>query len=179
MRRIHYKVKYGILSFIDFFYPIFRKFLPTQTYRYAVCGGVNTTISLVVFFVAHNFIFRNQPVHVGPLTISSYIAAYILGFCLSFPVGFYLSMFVVFEGSSLKRHHQLFRYFLVIIGCMILNYICLKIFVDIMGWYPTPSQVLTTVIIILFNYFSQRHFSFKGNKKPIVEPATVAVKALD
>jgi putative flippase GtrA len=88
-------------------------------------------------------------------------------------------MFVVFEGSSLKRHHQLFRYFLVIIGCMILNYICLKIFVDFIGWYPTPSQVLTTVIIILFNYFSQRHFSFKGNKKPVVEPATVAVKALD
>jgi putative flippase GtrA len=51
--------------------------------------------------------------------------------------------------------------------------------VDFIGWYPTPSQVLTTVIIILFNYFSQRHFSFKGNKKPVVEPATVAVKALD
>jgi putative flippase GtrA len=139
---------------------------------------VNTSISLIVFFLAHNYLFKNQPVHVGPLTISSYIAAYILGFCLSFPVGFYLSMFVVFEGSSLKRHHQLFRYFLVIIGCMILNYICLKAFVDLLGLYPTPSQMITTVIIILFNYFSQRYFSFK-TRKPVAEPARVPTKVLD
>lgn len=178
MRRIHYKLKSWILNIIDFFYPLFKRFLPVQTYRYAVCGGVNTSISLVVFFIAHNYIFRNQPIHIGQLTISSYIGAYILGFCLSFPVGFYLSMFVVFEGSSLKRHHQLFRYFLVIMGCMLLNYICLKAFVDLLGWYPTPSQLVTTVIIILFNYFSQRYFSFKGIKN-VAEPAPVPTKVLD
>jgi len=50
---------------------------------------------------------------------------------------------------------------------MVINYICLKIFVENFGWYPTPSQLITTGIVILFNYFSQRHFSFRKDKKAV------------
>ena len=48
---------------------------------------------------------------------------------------------------------------------MVINYICLKIFVEHFGWFPTPSQMVTTGIVILFNYFSQRHFSFRSLKQ--------------
>jgi putative flippase GtrA len=60
---------------------------------------------------------------------------------------------------------------LVITGCMLLNYICLKIFVESMGWYPTLAQLFTTCIVIVFNYFSQRNFSFRTQKleAPILE----------
>jgi putative flippase GtrA len=168
MRRIHYKIRAGILGLVDFFYPPFRKLMPLQTFRYAACGGSNTLLNLLIFFVTHNFILKNQVLHLGPIAISSHIAAFLIAFCITFPIGFYLSMYVVFQGSYLKRTVQLFRYFLVVLGCILLNYACLKLFVDTWGWYPTPAMMLTTVFVILFSYFSQRYFSFRSGKSAIV-----------
>ena len=164
MQRVHYKVRSVIFEVLDFFYPLFRKFMPLQTYHYAACGGVNTLLSLFTYFVSYNFILKKQILQLGFIAFQPHIAALFLSFLVSFPVGFYLSMYVIFQGSYLKRRVQLFRYFLVIVGCMIINYIFLKIFVEVIGWYPTPSQLITTGIVILFNYFSQRHFSFKSEK---------------
>jgi putative flippase GtrA len=61
----------------------------------------------------------------------------------------------------LRRRVQLFRYFMVSMVCIVLNYIFLKLFVEQFGWYPTPSMIITTGIVVLFSYLSQRHFSFK------------------
>lgn len=152
---------------MDIFYPIFRRFLPLQTYHYAACGGVNTILGLVVYFVANNYIVNKDVVDVGFFAFKPHIAAMLIAFLFTFPVGFYLSMYVIFQGSYLKKRIQLLRYFIVIMLCMLINYICLKIFVEYLGWYPTPSQIITTGIIILFNYFSQRHFSFRKDKKAL------------
>jgi len=135
--------------------------MPLQTYHYAACGGVNTAVSLGTYFIAYNYIFKKQVFDLGFIAFQPHIAALFLSFIVAFPVGFYLSMYVIFHGSYLKRRVQLFRYFIVIVLCMLINYILLKIFVEVFHWYPTPSQVLTTVFVILFNYFSQRHFSFR------------------
>lgn len=165
MRRIHNKVRAAIFKVLDLFYPIFKRFMPLQTYHYAACGGTNTFLSLFLYFVSYNYILKKQVLHLGPMAFQPHIAALFISFIFTLPIGFYLSMYVTFHGSTLKRRVQFFRYFLVIIGCMVINYIFLKLFVEVLGWYPTPSQLLTTCIVILFNYFSQRHFSFKGNKK--------------
>ena len=167
MRRIHYTVRRTIFRVLDVFYPLFRKFVPLQTYHYAACGGVNTAVSLFTYFVSYNFIFKKEILDLGFIAFEPHIAALFMAFIISFPVGFYLSMYVIFHGSFLKRRVQLFRYFLVIMACMTINYIFLKIFVEVFKWYPTPSQLLTTGIVIVFNYFSQRYFSFRSNKQVI------------
>jgi putative flippase GtrA len=161
MRRIHNKVRKGIFSVLDVFYPLFRRFMPIQTYHYAACGGSNTLMGLLIYFVSYNFILEKQVLYIGMLAFKPHMAALFISFLFTFPVGFYLSMYVVFQGSYLRRRVQLFRYFLVVLTCMVINYFCLKVFVENFGWYPTPSQLLTTVIVILFSYFSQRHFSFR------------------
>ena len=163
MRRIHHKIRRTILGFVDFFYPLFKVFMPLQTYRYAACGGANTSFSLFIYFIAYNFIFNKEVVQLGIFAFKPHIAALFFSFFASFPIGFYLSLYVVFQGSELRKRIQLFRYFLVALGCILINYVFLKIFVEGLGWYPTPSHVLTTGIVILFSYFSQRHFSFKGS----------------
>jgi putative flippase GtrA len=167
MRRVHNQVRKAIFAVLDVFYPIFKPFLPLQTYHYAACGGTNTVLGLVVYFVSHNYILNKNVLNLGVIAFKPHIAAMFLSFCVTFPVGFYLSMYVIFQGSYLKRRVQLFRYFIVIMGCMLINYICLKIFVEHLGWFPTPSQLITTGIVILFNYFSQRYFSFKKDKKAL------------
>ena len=170
MRRIHRHIRKSIFAVLDIFYPLFRKLMPLQTYHYAACGGGNTLLSLLIYSVTYNFIFKKQVVYLGPLAFEPYIAAFLIAFIITFPIGFYLSMYVVFQGSYLRKRIQLLRYFLVAMGCILINYICLKIFVGIFGWYPTPSQILTTAIVILFSYFTQRHFSFKREKPVTARP---------
>lgn len=164
MRRLHHRLRSFILNVVDFFYPLFSAFMPLQTYRYAACGGGNTALNIFLYFITYNFILKGQVLHLGPVAISAHIAAFLMAFCVNFPIGFYLSMYVVFAGSYLRRRVQFVRYFLVAVGCIVLNYIFLKLFVDGFGWYPTPSMILTTVFVVLFSYFSQRHFSFRSKK---------------
>lgn len=166
MQRVHHKVRSLIFQVLDWFYPLFRKFMPLQTYHYAACGGVNTALTLLVYFISYNYIFEKQVFDLGFVAFEPHIAALFVSFLVSLPVGFYLSMYVIFQGSYLKRRTQFFRYFAVIIGCMIIDYVGLKIFVEVFGWWPFPSKLLNTVIVILFNYFSQRHFSFKTAPVP-------------
>lgn len=164
MRRVHHRVRHFILSFVDTFYPLFKRIMPLQTFRYAACGGSNTALNLLLFYVIFHYVLHEQILDLGFYAFKPHIAAFLLSFCITFPIGFYLSMYVVFQGSYLKRHTQLIRYFLVAIGCIVLNYACLKLFVEYFHWYPTISMAVTTVIVILFSYFSQKHFSFRNQK---------------
>jgi putative flippase GtrA len=55
--------------------------------------------------------------------------------------------------------------------CIVLNYVLLKLFVEQFGWYPTPSMIITTGIVVLFSYLSQRHYSFKAEPKVVAHEA--------
>ncbi len=135
-----------------------------QMYRYAACGGGNTLFNIFLYFSAYHFILRKQVLDLGFVAFTPHIAAFFMAFWITFPIGFYLSMYVVFQGSYLRRRIQLIRYFLVAMACVFLNYFLLKFFVEYMHWYPTPSLMVTAAIVIFFSYLSQRHFSFKKIK---------------
>lgn len=165
VRTLHHYIRNSILSVVDFFYPLFRRFMPLQTFRYAACGGANTLFNIFLFFVFHNYVLNKEVVDLGFYAFKPYTAAFLMAFLVTFPIGFYLSMYVVFPGATLRRRVQLFRYFLVVVACIFLNYAFLKLFVERFGWYPTPSLMLTAVIVIAFSYFTQRHFSFSRKEK--------------
>lgn len=150
-----------ILSVIDFFHKPFERWIDKQTFRYLACGGSNTVLDILIYFIAYNFILLKQPVETPLLTISPHIAAFMISFSISFPLGFALSKYVVFTESNLKGRVQLFRYALLVSMCILLNYVFLKFFVEWCEFYPTPSKVLTTAIVAVFSYISQRNFTFK------------------
>jgi putative flippase GtrA len=165
MKKAHNYTRQTILSFIDLFYPLFKHFMPIQTFRYAACGGFNVLFSIVLYSIGYNFIFKKQDVSLGFITLSAHIAAdYLFAIWIAFPVGFYLSRYVVFQESTLKRRVQLFRYFLVNVGSIILNYLFLKLFIDQLHFFPTIGKAATTVFVIIYSYVSQRNFSFKTHK---------------
>jgi putative flippase GtrA len=136
--------------------------MPHQTFRYAACGGFNTVLDIGLFFVSYNYLFLKQTQHIGPIFISPHIASFLSAFLVTFPIGFYLSRYVVFQETSVAKKVQLFRYFIVVLGCLILNYIFLKLFVEVFGWYATPSKLATTVFVVAFSYFMQKYFTFKA-----------------
>jgi putative flippase GtrA len=69
--------------------------------------------------------------------------------------------YVVFPDSNMKGKIQLFRYFMVCIFNLVLNYLLLKVSVEKLHIYPILAQVLTIIIIIAFSYIAQRNFSFR------------------
>jgi putative flippase GtrA len=162
MRKLHENIRSMILRVVDLFYPLFRRVMPLKTYRYAACGGFNTLLDITLFFISYNFILEKQAIHISFLTIGPHIAAFLLGFCVTFPIGFYLSRYVVFQETSVPKRAQLKKYFMVVLGCLFLNYGFLKLFVDVFGWYPTPSKLATTVFVVAFSYVTQKHYTFKA-----------------
>ncbi|MBS1605861.1 MAG: GtrA family protein [Bacteroidetes bacterium] len=154
-------MKNSIISFIDFFYPPFSRVMPIQTFRYAACGGTNTVVDIVMYAIAYNFILHKHDVDLGFLVIKSHIASILIAFCVSFPLGFFLSRNIVFTESTLHGRVQLFRYFLLVLICLLLNYIFIKLFVEQFHIYPTVSKMLTTLIVVAFSYVTQKNFTFK------------------
>ena len=154
--------KKWIISFIDFFYPPFSRIMPLQTFRYAACGGGNTMLDIFVFFISYNFILHKQDLDLGLLVFKPHIAAFILSFCVSFPTGFFLMRNVVFPGSTLHGRVQLFRYFVLVVVCLLLNYVFIRLFVERWNIYPTVAKMLTTIIVVSFSYLTQKNFTFKA-----------------
>lgn len=164
MMQLNENIRKTILAVIDFFYPWFKKLMPLQTFRYAACGGFNTILDISLFFVSYNYIFNKQSLHFPAinLTVSPHIAAFLVGFTVTFPIGFYLSRYVVFQKTAVRKREQLGKYFTVVLFCLILNYGFLKLFVEVFRWYPTPSKIITTLFVVAFSYFSQKNFTFKS-----------------
>ncbi|MES1221556.1 MAG: GtrA family protein [Bacteroidota bacterium] len=154
-------MKQRIISFIDFFYPMFSRVMPEQTFRYAVCGSFNTFLDIFIYFISYNYILRKDVLNLGFIAFKPHIAAFFMSFCISFPVGFLLMRNIVFTGSTLHGRVQLFRYFLLVLICILLNYFFIKLFVEQFHIYPTVAKIFTTVIVVLFSYLTQKYFTFK------------------
>ena len=160
-------IRKSIISLIDFFYPPFKKAIPLHTFRYAACGGANVLLDISLFFITYNFILKKEILQLGFIALKPHIAAFLLSFIITFPTGFLLSKFIVWTDSTIRGHVQLFRYFLIVLFNLIFNYIFIKLFVEYFHIYPTAAKLLTTILVVVFSYLSQKHFTFKI-KKPIV-----------
>ena len=163
------KLFYALIQFIErftlWFYPPFKRFIPEQTFKYAATGGMNTALDIFLYFVFYNFVLKKEIVDLGIYAISPYIAAFLMSFMFTFPIGFLLAKFISFPGSYLRKRIQLLWYGMTVMGCIVLYYIFLKLFVETFGWYPTPSKITTTFIVILFSYTAQKYFTFTTENK--------------
>ncbi len=151
-----------ILRTIDFFYTPFRRFVPIQIFRYGVSGGANMVLDWVLYFLVHNFVFCHQVVHVGPIAISAHIASFIIVFPITLFTGFWLAKYISFKESKIESKTQAIRYISVVLANILINYLCLKLFVDVCCFYPTPSKMLTTFITVVFSYVMQKFYTFKA-----------------
>ena len=135
--------------------------MPEQTFRYAACGGANTVLGLVLFKILLVYVFKFQNVDLGFYTLKPHNAALFISFIVNFIVGFALMKYIVFLDSNLRGRIQFFRYGLAFVFNLAHNYFILKVFVEIFGWWPFLSQCITTAIIIIISYLSQKHLSFR------------------
>jgi len=161
MKKIFEAVGRWICAVIDFFYPPFRRFFSAQFFRYGVSGVGNMVFDWVLYFLIYNFVLKHQMLHVGFVTFGSHIAALFLTFPVTLVSGFLLQKYVTFTSSDLSGKTQLYRYSLVVLANLLLNYLGLKLLVEFVGLFPTPSKMIVTIFTTMFSYFSQKKFTFK------------------
>lgn len=154
----------AILAFIDFFYPPFKKFISLHNFRYLATGGSTFVLGLVMFYVAFNFIFSTAEVKFLVFTLKRNTAALAVEFIVVIPYSFILNKYLIFTHSEVKSRVQLFRFLNLQLINMLLNYVLLKFFVEMLGIYPTISRLVVSVAIALFSYLYQHYFTFSVKK---------------
>jgi putative flippase GtrA len=150
-----------IRTSIDFFYPPFEKYMPLQFFRYGLIGGVNLLFDWFLYFLIYNLMLHHEMLNLGIVTLSSHIAAMTIKMPVVLMSGFLLQKYVTYPSSDIKGRIQLFRYTTVFFINIIINYIGLKILVDGLDFWPTPSNMIVSILTIFISYFSQKHFTFK------------------
>jgi putative flippase GtrA len=132
-----------------------------QFFRYGVTGAINLVFDWVLYFLIYNFVLRHEMLDLGFVTISSHIATLGIKFPIVLFSGFLLQKYVTFNYSEIRGGVQLRRYILVVFINLTINYFGLKLFVDGLRFYPTPSNMIVSVFTIGVSYFLQKHFTFK------------------
>lgn len=155
------KIRLSIIGAIDFFYKPFSGYIPLETFRYAATGGFNTVLDIFLYFIFYNFILDKKIVDLYFVSISPHIAAFLIVFPITFTTGFLLAKYITFTNSEIRGRTQLMRYILAVSGSIFLNYIFLKFFVEYVGLWPTLSKIITTGIVVIYSYFTQKFYTFK------------------
>jgi len=169
MRNLLTTLGLWIQKVIDFFYPLFRRFMSPELYRYGVCGTFNVAFDWVLYFLVYNFIVQYRVIDFGIISLSPHIASLVIIFPVTTFTGFLLQKYVTFTASELRGRVQLFRYFIVVFGNLIINFLGLKILVDGLNFYPTPSKMIITIVTIICSYIGQKKFTFKTSQQETKE----------
>lgn len=120
-----------------------------------------------------------MPVY-GSFVITAAVAAYIIAFCISFPIGFVLSRHIVFPESNLHGRVQFFRYAMATATLILLTYVLIWVFAIALPMVRADiSYIFVMVITAVLSYLSQRFFTFKQVADTIMEEIEVGSKQND
>jgi len=118
-------------------------------------------VDYTTFYIFNNVIFKEKLLSYGSYSISPHVAASVICFMTSFPVGFALNKYIAFSDSELRGRVQLFRYALTVFSCFIFSIFFIKLFVDFFHLDPNLSKWLTIIVVATYSYFAQQYFSFQ------------------
>ena len=168
-----------IRRFIDFFYPPFRKLMTLQFFRYGITGSANLVFDWVLYFLVYNFVLRKKMLDLGVVTLSSHIGALAIKVPIVLLSGFLLQKYVTFTSSGLKAGVQLFRYSIVFFVNLCISYFGMKLLVDGFSLYPSPSNIIISILTVFISYFSQKLYTFKASDTEEMQEIQVSPRSLD
>lgn len=150
-----------MISLIDKLYikPL-ESIVSRDIFGYGLCGALNMALDTLWYFIIYHFVVAENFIDIGVVVISPHIATLFIVFPITFFTGFWLNRHVAFRVTEYKTRGQLFRYAISVIGSIVINYICMKLFVETFDFWPTPSKMLTTVISVVYSYLAARYFTF-------------------
>ena len=155
-----------LIAVVDTLYvPLIQRFVSRDVFGYALCGGVNMLLDAIWYFVIYHYIVDAQYINAGLFTISPHIMSLIIVFPITFFTGFLLNRYVAFQATEQPGGKQLKRYAISVVGSIIINYVCMKLFVEYLNIWPTPSKLLTTIVSITYSFLAAKYFTFRKQKQ--------------
>ena len=129
-------------------------------FGYGLCGATNMALDFLWYFLIYHYVVCARYVDLGFVVMSPHILSLFIVFPITFFTGFWLNRNVAFRVTKVSSRKQLFRYSLSVVGSILINYLCMKLFVEVCLIWPTPSKMITTVISVCYSYIMARFVTF-------------------
>lgn len=151
-----------IIRLVDMLYikPL-HSLISRNMFAYGLCGASNMVLDTLWYFVIYHYIIAERFIDLSFVVVSPHIASLILVFPITFFTGFWLNRNIAFRVTEFSSRRQLIRYALSVIGSILINYACMKLFVEQLNIWPTPSKILTTIISVAYSYLIGKYFTFR------------------
>lgn len=126
---------------------------------YLFVGGTAALVEWALFYLLFNYVLSGMGLGITVLTM----AATALAFSLSTLYHYFLGNILVFDsGSRYGRSKELSLVFAVSIMGLLFNLLLMYIFVSLLQWQPMASKVLTSCIVVVWNYLSRKKWIFRS-----------------
>ncbi|WP_343561426.1 GtrA family protein [Sphingobacterium sp.] len=156
-----------ITFFLNFFYGLFKKFIPYQLYAYLAVGALNTALNILIFALSYHFLLPKGGISIAGIHFESYTISLVIAFLITVPTGFWLARTFAFEVGVTEKtdgSKKLIKYFLVVLQGLGTDYLIMKTLIVIFQVEPTIAKIISTVITLSLNYLLQKYFTFVKKK---------------
>ena len=118
-----------------------------QIIKFLIVGGTATIIDWITYYILYNY------VNIPPLI------ANILSFSTSVIYNYYASVQWVFDVNKNKSQKKMFTEFMIlsIVGLLIAE-LLLWIFINLLRMDAMISKIISTVIVMIFNFITRKVF---------------------
>lgn len=126
---------------------------------YLFVGGTAALVEWGLFYL----FFYNLLAGLGLSVDSLTLAATALAFALSTLYHYFLGNILVFDsGSKYNKGKELSLVFLVSIMGLVFNLMFMYLFVGLLNWQPMLAKVITSCIVVVWNYLSRKKWIFRS-----------------
>jgi len=120
-----------------------------QFIKFCLIGGFNTFVDLGVY------VFFTRVLHWW------WLAAAVMAFMFAATCSFLLNKYWTFKVNHNKLSTEYFKFILVASGGLFWTLFLMYIFIDYFGWYDILAKVVTIIIVMNWNFWLQKYWTFK------------------
>ena len=126
---------------------------------YLFVGGTAALVEWGLFYLFFYYLLVGLGLSIDTLTM----VATALAFGLSTLYHYFLGNILVFDsGSKYDKSKELSLVFLVSIMGLVFNLVLMYVFVGLLSWQPMLAKVITSCIVVVWNYLSRKKWIFKS-----------------
>ena len=126
---------------------------------YLFVGGTAALVEWGLFYLFFYYLLVGLGLSIDTLTM----VATALAFGLSTLYHYFLGNILVFDsGSKYDKSKELSLVFLVSIMGLVFNLALMYVFVGLLSWQPMLAKVITSCIVVVWNYLSRKKWIFKS-----------------
>jgi putative flippase GtrA len=138
------------------------EFLQSRVFKYFIAAGVATVVDVGLYYLCFNYAFDKQPVTLlGSFVLKATTISLMISYSCGLVTNFSISKFLVFTDSDMKTTSAFFRFVMVALFVLVLNYFFMDFLIHQMMWYPTFARAVSALSIGVLSFLFHKFFTFK------------------